>query len=356
MRFLYSLFALLLFVQVQAQNYNLITGGSIADAEKYTKAYLAPLERGIATASANGMINYTNSEKKIRFVFGINLSTALTPSSQRKFDINDLGLQEFVASDPNNTIAQSISGNDEGIGIETKTTYYKPSLGIPIYKQVPLASFDSPSGIGIPLMPLPVFTLGIYSYGTHLNFNILPNLHTSKDAEFVSYGLSFQHDLETFIPAMKNWPVKLSVSAAFQYTNIKYLLDIQPDESKFGLELGSQNGPYDNQEMEVKMTSIPLQLIAYHDFDGLTIYGGLGYNILSSKVAMKGNYPMYVTDPADILKVNVKDIVDPYSYKRSYNGIRLDIGLNYQIGFMNFKASYSYAKYQSFGIGLGVSI
>ncbi len=347
---------ILLSINAKAQDKSLILGGSIHDAKIYTMAYLAPLERGIAAASANGLINFTKSDKQVRFNFGINFSSAITPSTERSFDINDLGLEEFIASDPNNTIAQSISGSDQSIGIETKTTYYKPNIGIPIYKQVPLSSFDSPSGIGVPLMPLPVLSFGIYSFGTHLNFNLLPNLHTSNDAEYISYGVSLQHNLETSISAMKKWTIKFAISAAYQYTNIKYHLDIQPDASKIGLELGADNGPYDNQLMDVEISSIPIQLIAYRDFNSLTLYGGIGYNFTTSAVALKGNFPMYITDPANILKVAVEDIEDPYKYDRSYNHFRFDLGLNYQIGFMKFKASYSLSEYQVFHFGLGVSI
>jgi len=351
-----GLMALFISLGVYAQDKSLILGGSVSDSKKYTMAYLAPLERGMADASANGLINFTNSGKQVRFNFGINFSSAITPSSQRSFDINDLGLEEFKASDPNKTIAQTISGSDETIDIETKTTYYKPHVGIPIYEEVPLAKFESPAGIGVPLMPLPILSFGIYTFGTHLNFNLLPNLHTTKEVDYVSYGVSLQHNLEASVPAMKEWTVKFAVSAAYQYTNLKYHLDIQPDETKIGLELTADNGPYDNQLMDVDITSIPLQLIAYRDFSSLTLYGSVGYNITTSAVALKGNYPMYIADPAHILKVGVKDIVDPYSYDRSYNHFRFDLGLNYQIGFMKFKASYTLSEYQVFHIGLGVSI
>ena len=356
MRNLLGLIAFLSVISLQAQNYSIITGGSIADAEKITKAYLAPMERGLGYAGSNGIINFTTSDRKISFNIGMSITAALTPKDQRTYNINSLGLVELRASDPNNYIAQSISGSGEQIGLETNSTYYRPSLVYPFYKEIPLATFDSPSGSDLPIMPSPIFRAGIYGFGTHLNFKILPNFNTNKDARIVFYGVDFQHNLSTFIPKMKEWPVQLAFAAGYEFSHLEYFLDIKPDDSKFGIVIGDNNGPYDNQEVDLKITSIPMQLIAYHDFSGLTLYGGIGYNITYSDVALKGNFPVYAVDPTDKFKITVNDIVNPYQYTRSYDGFRVDLGLNYQIGFMKFMASYSFSRYQVFHMGIGVNI
>ena len=356
MRTLFTIFALLLIIQAKAQFSDVILGGSTHDAKKYTQSYLLPLEQGMAASASNGVINFTKSKRKISFNIGFHLSAALTPSSDRSFDINSLNLEEFIASDPNNTIAQSISGSSQSISIETKETYYKPTIGIPPYKEVPVAQFDSPEGIGVPLSPVPEISAGIYGFGTHLNITFLPSFSYSKETTLYSYGFSLQHNLETYIKPMQKWPVKLALAGSYQYTLMEYHLDIQPDNTKIGIEIGAHNGPYDNQKMSVKLYSIPVQLIAYHDFNNLILYAGAGYNITRSEVALSGNYPIYVADPTDQLKVIVEDVTDPFEYDRSFNHIRIDLGINYIVGFMKFKASYSYSNYQVFNIGLGVNI
>jgi len=352
----FSILSLFLAFHLHAQNYDLITGGSISDAEKYSKAYLAPLERGLGHASSVGIINFTKTERKINFTFSMDLSAAITPKAQRSFDITTLELEEFIPSDPNQTIAQSISGSDESIGLETKSTYYKPSITYPFYKEIPVANFNTPKGSGYSFMPLPYLTLGVYGFGTHINFRFLPKIHPSEDMDFSSYGFSLQHNLNEFIPKIDEWPIQLAIAGGYNYTSLVDHLDIQPDETKFGLQLGSNNGPYDNQKGEVDIVSIPMQLVAYHDFDGLTVYGGFGYTITHSDMALKGNFPVYVKDITDNFKLSVDDISDPYAYSRSYSGIRFDLGLNYQVGFAKIMVSYTYSKYQSFHFGVGVAI
>jgi hypothetical protein len=356
MKTLLLFFSLFFVLATNAQNYDLIMGGSIGDAEKYSEAYLAPLERGIGHGGAVGIINFTNAKRKISVNLSMELSAAITPKGQRSFDINTLGFEEFQASDPNQSIAQSISGTDKTIGIETKSTYYKPSLSYPFYQEVPVAEFISPKGTGLSFMPLPTLTLGVYGFGTHLNFRFLPTIHPSAEMDFSTYGFSLQHNLDEFILKIKEWPVQIAIAGGYQYTHMEDHLDIQPDETKFGLQLGSDNGPYNNQKGEVTIVSIPLQVVVYHDFNGFTLFGGLGYTMTHSEMALKGNFPVYVKDITDNFKLSVDDISDPYAYSRSYNGFRFDLGLNYQIGFAKIKASYTYSKYQSFHFGVGVAI
>ena len=338
---------------IKAQNYDLITGGAVNDAAIYTQYYLAPLERGLGWAPSGGITNFTSSEHKLALTFKLELAAAITPKDQRSFNVDKIGLQEFKASDPNNSIAQSISGSQESIDLETKTTYYRPSVVYPFYKEIPLAEFKSAQGSGYPFSPLPILSFGVYGFGTHLSFRFLPPIHPSEEMDVSSYGFAVQHNLDEFIKIMKDWPLKISLSAGYQYFSLTDHLDIQPDKTKFGLELTDDNGPYDNQEADLKVSSIPMQLVVYHDFNGLTVYGGPAYTLTNSSFALKGNYPVYAKDPFDNFKIGVEDISDPISYERSYNGFRFDIGVNYQIGFAKINASYSIGKYQVFYLGLG---
>lgn len=356
MKKIFTILGIVFMSSAFAQNYDIITAGSISDASKITQAYIGPLEKGFGYSGSNGIINFTKSKRKISFTFGMSITTALTPKDERTYDLNDLDLEEIEAADPNHSIAQTVSGTIETIEMQTKTRYYTPSLNPPFYKETPIAKFDSPEGINVPLSPYPIFTVGVYGYGTHVNFRYLPNFVPSDVGKVVFYGFSIQHNIDEFIPKLKEWPVHFAIATGYEKTSVDYYLDVQPDEGKFGLTIGSENGPYDNQKMEMEINSIPIQLVAYHDFAGITLYGGLGYNIINSTTAMKGNYPVYVTDPNDYFKLSVNDLVDPFEYSNNYNTIRFDAGMNYQIGFMKLMVSYSYSQYHVFHMGLGVRI
>jgi len=356
MKKLITILSLALAIQLQAQNYDIITAGSISDVQKITEAYSSPLLKGFGYAGSTGTINFSKSKHKISFNLGMSISAALTPKYDRTYDINDLDLEEIQASDPTTTIAQTISGSSDFVDLETKTTYYKPSLNYPFYKEVPIATFASPKGSNVPITPYPIISAGIYGYGTHINFRLLPNFNFTDKAKTLFYGFNIQHNFEEFIPKLKEWPVKFALSMGYEYTEVEYYLEVEPDETKFGLEIGDHNGPYDNQLINVDVTSIPMQLVAYHDFSGLTLYGGIGYNVVNTNTALKGNFPVYVKDPTDSFKLSVNDISDPFAYSRDYSAFRFDLGLNYQIGFMKLMASYTYSKYQVFHFGLGVQI
>ena len=344
------------FVQIKAQDYDIILGGTVSDVETYMQYYLAPLERGLGHAAGSGVIKFSNTKHKVAFTFGIDLSASITPKSQRSFDINAIGFNELKASEPDNSFAQSISGSQESIGLETKQTYLKPTATYPFYKEVPLSEFDSPEGSGYAFSPLPTISAGFYGAGTHLSFRFLPTIKPSEDMSVFSYGVNLQHNLDRFISPMKEWPVQISIAGGYHYSQLIEYLDVQPDKTKFGLELNSDNGPYDDQKATLDVVSIPFQVVVYHDFNGLTVYGGPGYTYTQSDFTLSGNFPVYAKDPFDNFKVTVKDIRDPFDYSRTYSSFRFDVGINYQIGFAKFKASYTIAKYQTIYIGLGFII
>jgi len=356
MKKIFTIIALFVMSSTIAQNYDFITSGGISDASKISQEYIRPLEKGMAYAGSSGIINFTKSKKKISFTVGVNVGMAYTSMKDRTYDLKALDLEEFEATNPNYTVAQTISGSMENIDIQTKTKYQVPSLTPPFYKEEPVLKFNSPRGTNIPLTPYPIFTVGVYGYGTHVNFRYLPNFAPDDKANVVFYGFSIQHNIDEFIPILQEWPVHFALASGFQNTSIEFYLDIQPDKTKAGVSIGPENGPYDNQKAEIIVNSIPIQFVAYRSFGVLTVFGGLGYNIVNSTFAMRGNYPIYVTDPVDIFKISVKDIKDPFENHNDYSSIRFDAGMNIQVGFMKLMLSYSNSQYQVFQMGLGVRI
>ena len=334
--------------------------GGIHDGELLTKAYLTPFERGVSSAGSNGFVSFSNNEKKISFNFGINIIGATTPVPERTYNVNTLGLQEIEASDPNNNIAQTISGNESTIQLQTTETYkaidYNGGFfGTPTYVEKPIATFNSPKGSGSPNIKLPMITAGIYSLGTHLNLRILPKLHIADNkADIFSFGMNIQHNLKQFISPLKNLPVDFSFLVGFQKTYFNYYLDVKPDESRYEIKL-QDNGPYDNQVLKINTTSIPLQFIVSKSYLGFNAYIGLGYNITNSNVSLIGKYPIYTTDPTNTMQILVEDIVDPFEYNQTHNELRFDIGLQYQIKIVKIFTNYTFAKYNAFNFGLGIN-
>ncbi len=332
---------------------------SINDAKLLTKAYLTPFERGVSSAGANGFVNFTKTDKKISFNIGVNFVGAITPLNERTYDVNSLGLEEVKASDPNNSIAQTFSGDETSIQLETTETYKALESGgfleQPTLVDKPIATFTSPEGTGLHFVALPMITAGIYTFGTHINFRILPKLHLADNqADVFSFGGNIQHNLKQFIKPLKDFPVEFSFLVGFQQTYFNYFLDVKPDETRYEIKL-QDNGPYDNQVLKISTTSIPLQFIISKNYKGFDTYVSLGYNITNSNVALVGRYPVYKADPTNTMQILVEDFVDPFAYRQTHNEFRFDVGMQYQIWVVKIYANYTFAKYNAFNFGLGIN-
>ena len=347
-------------INAQVLSSNETVQNTVNDAKLLTKAYLTPLERGFGSAGSNGFISFSNSKNKISFNFSINFVGAITPKDERTYDVNELGLQEIKASDPNNSIAQTFSGDASTIQLETVETYKTVEddddlWGQPSIVEKPVATFNSTEGIGIPLVALPYINAGVYGFGTHVNFRILPKLHLADNvADIFSIGGNIQHNLKQFIKPLQNFPVEFSVLLGFQKTYLNYYLDITPDESRYEIKL-QENGPYDNQVLEISTTSMPIQAIVSKNYKNFDAYLGFGYNITSSSISLKGRYPIYYTDPSNTMQILVEDIVDPFKYDQTHNEFRFDIGLQYQIKIFKVFSNFTFAKYNAFNFGVGIN-
>jgi len=333
---------------------------SINDAKLLTKAYLTPFERGISSTGSNGFVSFSNIKKKISFNVSINFTGAITPKDERTYDVNRLGLQEIKASNPNNSIAQSFSGNESTIQLETIETYstLESSDGFwsqPILVKKPIVTFNSPAGTNFSFVAMPFINAGIYTYGTHINIRILPKLHLANNqADVFSIGGNIQHNLKQFIKSLHDFPVEFSFLIGLQKTYLNYYLDVKPDETRYEIKL-QNNGPYDNQVLKINTTSIPIQLIVSKNYKGFDVYASIGYNITNSNVALIGRYPVYYTDPTNTMQILIEDIVDPFKYDQTHNEFRIDIGLQYQLRIFKVFTNYTLAKYNAFNFGLGIN-
>jgi len=327
---------------------------SISDGEKLTKAYLMPLEHSMAFANSDGNINFTNNTNKISFNIGISISSISSNGKDNNFDVNSLGLQEVKASDPNNTIAQTFFGTAESIDMETNTTYSKPTFPFG-YKQEPIARFKTTEGAEIHLLPVPIINMGVYAYGTHINFNVLAKINIPEtDGDIYSVGFNIQHNLGQFIKPISNLPFDISFLIGWQKTKLNYYLDIKPDETRLELNLGD-NGPYDNQVLTVETYAIPFNLIISKEIKGFNIYGFVAYSLQESNVALKGNYPLYIADPSSTIKVLVEDVTNPFKYNREFNEMKAGLGFVYQLHFMKFKTNATFSHYFLFNMGLEIN-
>ncbi|MEA1980678.1 MAG: DUF6588 family protein [candidate division Zixibacteria bacterium] len=346
------LFAMAVSLYGQIINFTEAIQAGISDGEKLIKAYVTPFERSLNTIGGTAYLNFSDTTKESSFYIRINYLSVTTPQNERSFDVDELGLEYIKASDPNNSIAQNFAGNDSTMYLETTNTYRIPTFTFPFYNELPIYKFTSPAGVN-PILSLPFLTVGAHVQETYINIRFLPKLKIPGiDGSISSYGANFQQNMGQFIKPLGRLPFDLDFMIGFQYTIISISPNLVPDESKIGIYLQNDNGPYDDQEFNIKSYSIPLELAISKQIKNATIFGGVVLNIANSKVELLGNYPIYTSDPTNTFQVIVQDISDPFSYTQSYNKLFFNLGLMYRIGPVKLIGEYSFADYNSYNIGI----
>jgi hypothetical protein len=112
-----------------------------------------------------------------------------------------------------------------------------------------------------------------------------------------------------------------------------------------------QNDPAGKPETgEFTINSTTVQALISKKFSVLTLYGGLGYNIAKSNLAMKGWY--------DINNNGTKDTaeVDPLDLKFAASGPRATVGMRLKLAVFTFHGDYTLQKYKCLSVGFGIAV
>ncbi|HRK53514.1 MAG TPA: hypothetical protein PK185_06345 [Cyclobacteriaceae bacterium] len=306
---------------------------SVEDGEKLIGAYISPAIKAFSLGMNQGWYNTAKPHK----VAGVDLtftgSLMKVPSSEQMFDVNALGLTDISLVDGSGN-PRSDGNIPTVLGPDTPPTFsLNSTLGDPS------DDFDGPSGLALGedvkflenKMPAAMLQLGFgLPKGTDIKLRLVPKIDVGDDGKFNLFGIGVMHDVKQYIPGLKNMPFDLS--ALIGYTKMK--LDVAFDPTA---------NPDQRGLFEVKSTTI--QGIASKKFSVVTFYGGLGYNIAKSNLAMLGTY--------DIGGSNIKDPVD-LSYAAS--GFRASAGMRLKLAVFTFHADYTLQKYSALTVGFGISV
>ena len=84
----------------------------------------------------------------------------------------------------------------------------------------------------------------------------------------------------------------------------------------------------------------------------LTLYGGIGYNIAKSNLALKGTYDL----DDDGIAGNDPNEKDPVDLKFAASGVRATAGFRLKLAILTLHADYTAQKYSAFSAGIGLSV
>jgi hypothetical protein len=326
--------------------------GSLSDVGKIAKAYLTPMEKSLNAIGSDGIvfINHTN-KGKLTLSVGLNLVMAFAPMEAKTFNVNDLGLQEFEPADPNLVYAQTFSGNNSSIELQTRRKYKTPSSVYPFYKENSVFSLSTVSGQNRPLF-LPFISVSISKNNWNISVRALPPVKISeKSIKISSIGTSAQATVFSIASLSKDNCLHIDLITGLQFSKIAYNVGIVPDETKTGISLQSNNGPYNNQFLNIYAYSLPLKVELIQKIDKVSVFAGGGYNFWFSGAAMKGEYPVYYADPSDTFKIIVKDFEDPFEYRQSSTSFFADIGMGYRFKRLSLISNLTFSNYRTLNFG-----
>jgi hypothetical protein len=298
---------------------------SVEDGRKLVGAYVAPVMKSLSLGLNQGWYNTAKPHKIAGVDLTITVNAMTIPDADLLFEPNKLGLTkiELSPSSPGYPYASTIVGPDR-----------TPTFQV---KGEPTQSFQGPSGLdlkgetGYNKVPVPMVHLGFgLPKGTDIKLRYIPTLDVGDDGTVKMFGVGVMHDVKQWIPGIKLMPFDLSAFVGF---------------TKF--ELQSQLDPDNNPDQRgiFTMNATTIQALIGKKFSVITFYGGVGYNIAKSNIALKGNY--------DIDGTNYKDPVD---LKFAASGPRATIGTRLKLAVFTFHADYTLQKYKCLTVGFGISV
>lgn len=336
------------------QSTNFIKGG-IADAEKIIGAYVLPIEKGIGIndAQSNLHLYETESSNKVNFGFSVNLSSSFVSNAYKTYNLNELGLVKFQASDPNQTIAQTISGSENTIYIESKETYTALTTTFPFSEQRPILKLESPEGVGITAVPFARMSFFVEKNGNYLNFKLLPKVKFSENKiDVYAIGGDAQLNFASVFSKMKSWPIHFYLLAGYNFNRTRYYLDVKPDESYLTFSNPIDQKDYENQLFQITTYVVPLQLSIVKPFKKISLALNGGYNYIYTSGRLIGNFPVYKRDPSSSFNVVVDNFVDPINYKKFLNEFFVGAGASYRLEHFNLSLNYNYSKFQNLNLSI----
>jgi hypothetical protein len=327
MRKILSLSMLILSISTFAQSDidNLIKG-SAADANYLVKGYVTPALNTIGFGLNQGWYNTAAAHKLFGFDLTLTASPIFFPNSDLTYRVDNNALSRLTL----NTVPLTGSGDVPTIfGADTRPQYRDKTTNEII---------DGPPGLDLDLplvgnaAPMAMVQLGIgLPKGTDLKVRFFPS--TSIGGGSVSmFGFGIMHDIKQYIPGVKKLPFDLS--GFFGYTSLKF--DVGLNSSK------------PDQKANFNTTATTIQALISKKIAVLTLYGGLGYNFVSSDLNVKGKY--------DLDNAGQVTVTDPISISTSNSGPRITAGLRLKFAIFTLHGDYTFQTYNSLSLGFGFNV
>jgi hypothetical protein len=329
-------FACIISSQVHAQeDIDKFLEESVTDAEKLIGAYISPFMKSLSSGLNQGWYNTAKPHKVAGFDLTITVNAMKIPNNELFFDVSKLNLTE-IELDPT-------SPDYTAEGANAPTIFGPEREPVFRLKDAPSETFTGPPGLDLKKytnnnMPVPIahFAFGLPK-GTEIKFRFVPKIDIGDQSEFNLFGIGVLHDVKQWIPGVKSLPFDLSAFAG--YTKMKLVGRIEDDAFR------------QNARGVLDVSGATVQGLISKKMSVLTVYGGLGYNIAKSKLAMLGSYD--VNQDGDFSDVKEKD---PINLDFAASGPRLTAGFRLKLAVLTLHADYTIQKYKCLTAGIGINV
>ena len=297
----------------------IITLSNTKDANEFLKAYLSPLGESLGAGLNNGWYNTAKPHKLGGFDLTFTLNTVLIPKGKQSFNLDELS--NFSSGD---TSTPTIFGSGDGATI----TYEGNDFTMP--KQ----------GTALKALPIPMLGIGIgLIKKSELDIRYIPtykyNAGFAGKGSIGLWGVGLKHDILQWFPVVGD-AIPMSLSLQAGHTNLNTQFEIE------------SQGVAQEVELNVKATTI--NIIASKKLLMFTGYAGIGYN--TSTTTFNGKTNFQLGGGSQVLDFDV-----PLEMKfDAQNEFRANIGFRFNITVIALQANYTFSKYPTATVGLGISL
>lgn len=313
--------------EAMAQDIGNLIQGSKADINYLVEGYTSPFIKIFGAGLNQGWYNTAAPHKFPGADLTISVSLIGIPSGDKTFFVDNTKLQSVelrtTGGVPTSTNVPTIFGSSDDTGYEY------------VLKADPSTKTAVPGGIDLPIpkVPVPVAHIGIgLPKGFDIKFRYVPNLSLGNDGKFNMFGVGVMHDIKQWIPGVKNLPFSLSAFAG--YTKLKTTFTIDASQ---------------NQTSQFDLSSTTIQGLISKKLAVLTVYAGLGVDMSTGSLAVKGSY-----DVDGNFGNNTID--NPVDFSVKTTSPRATVGARLKLGPITFHGDYTRTKYSAITAGFGISV
>jgi hypothetical protein len=312
---------------------------SVEDGRKLISAYVSPFMKSVSLGMNQGWYNTAKTHKIAGVDLTITVNAMSIPTSELFYNVPSLGLTKLELAPSSPDYAK---GNAPTIfGTDREPVFRIKDPGSSNFGQ----TFEGPPGldlkknIGSNRIPVPMAHLGFgLPKNTDIKIRFTPTIDLGDEGSLKIFGIGVMHDIKQWIPGIKLMPFDLSGFVGYTKFNLETKLDADNPQN------ADQKGVFN-------ISATTVQALISKKFSVITFYGGLGYNIAKSNLALKGKFD--INDDGD---ENDQFETNPVDLKFAASGPRVTAGMRLKLAVFTFHADYTLQKYKCLTVGFGIAV